>query len=55
MLVTRGATAGAGHCCTNCPKVVLAIELAIALGCSAYCGTVSFAQTMAELPWVWRR
>ena len=50
MLVTRGATAaGLATAAQIARKVVLAIELAIAVGCSAYCGTVSFAQTMAEL------
>ncbi len=50
MLVTRGATAaGLATAAQIARKVVIAIELAIAAGCSAYCGTVSFAQTMAEL------
>jgi hypothetical protein len=50
MLITRGATQAAlATAAQIARKVVIAIELAIAAGCSAYSGSVAYAQTITEL------
>jgi hypothetical protein len=50
MLIARGASQAAlATAAQIARKVVIAIELAIAAGCSAYCGSVAYAQTITEL------